>query len=443
MSTRATVENRKSNIDTFKITSNYGPTENFGGKCPDLTIYESVFDSTVRAKAVFVDAGYNPSEMTSHDEIFNLTGGERTEIVITDNYENKLEFTGDYHLRIRKHQREQYSSPSNTYITYYADFYSYESMDNHSLDTRACRKYEGFPHEHIKTLLEKDLKTPKNVEVDNTIIPYNFLGGSEKVFHHCAMLCNKGCPKDPGVLAGYLFYEVAKGTGSTGGYRFKSIDLLFEETPKKKFIYNNTEKIPEGYDGKIVNFYENVSVNIDSEILSGATFQRQFRQWNPYLKINTEPVFDSKSQNLETNNAGKEFHVIAADKKFQEKVTRISSRISDPGSIPHGKTWLEQAKFSKDLDGLGNYQIDKLVSQSTNRLNQLLGIQITALIPMDLSLHAGDLIVIDFPQIDDKKNDLNKNRSGIYIILDLAHRITPRGVYTSLHLSRDSTIYKK
>jgi len=86
MSTRSTVENTKSNIDTFKITSNYGPTENFGGKCPDLTIYESVFDSTVRAKAVFVDAGYNPSEMTSHDKVFNLTGGEKTEIVITDNY---------------------------------------------------------------------------------------------------------------------------------------------------------------------------------------------------------------------------------------------------------------------------------------------------------------------------------------------------------------------
>lgn len=443
MSTRATVEHRKSNIDTFKITSNYGPTENFGGKCPDLTIYESVFDSTVRAKAVFVDAGYNPSEMTSHDKVFNLTGGEKTEIVITDNYENRLEFTGDYHLRVRKHQREQYSSPSNTYITYYADFYSYESMDNHSLDTRACRKYEGLPHEHINTLLKDDLKTKKNVEVDNTIIPYNFLGGSEKVFHHCYMLCNKGCPKDPGVLAGYLFYEVSKGTGSSGGYRYKSIDLLFEQKPKKKYIFNNTEKTPPGYDGKIINFYENVSVNVDSEILSGATFKRELRRWEPYLKKFTEDEFDFKSQNQVSNNAGKEFHKIAADVNFQQKVTRVSSKFWDSSALPHGKVWEEQAKHSKKTDGLGNYKIDELVRQATNRFNQLLGIQITALIPMDLSLHAGDLIEIDFPQIDKNKNDSNKNRSGIYMILDLSHRITPSTVYTSLHLSKDSTVFKK
>lgn len=441
MSTRLAIESTKSNIDTFKITSNYGPTENFGGKCPELIIYESVFDSSVRAKASFIDAGYNESEMTSHDKIFNLTGGEKTEIVIVDNYENKLQFTGNNHLRVRKHQREQYSTPSNTYISYYADFYSYESMSNHVKDNRACRKYEGFPHEHVQTLLKEDLKTKKKVEVDNTIIPYNFLGYSEKVFHHCANLCNKACPKNPGVLAGFLFYEVAKGTGSSGGYRFKSIDLLFEQAPKKKYIFNNSVNIPEGYDAKIINFYENVSVNVDSEILSGATFQRELRRWEPYLKQFTEDTFDFKSQ--KGSNAGKQFHKIAADVNFQQNVTRISSKFWDSSTLPHGKVWAEQAKHSKKFDGMGNYMIDQLVRQATNRLNQLLGIQITVLIPMDLSLHVGDLVEIDFPQIDYDKDSTNKNRSGIYMILDLSHRITPKTVYTSLHLSRDSTIYKK
>lgn len=447
MSTRALTESTKSNIDVFKITSNYGGgiTENFGPKCSDLRIYESVFDSTVRVKAIFTDAGYNESGMTSHDELFNLTGGEKTEIVVTDNYEQKLEFTDDYHLRVRKHQREQYSTPSNTYVTYHADFYSCESLDNHDEEKRAYRKYEGFPHEEIMTLLKDDLKTPKEVEVDNTVISYNFSGGSSKVFHCCTNLCNKGCPKDPGVLAGYLFYEVAKGTGSTGGYRYKSIDLLFEQKPKKKYIFNNTGAIgaPEGYDGNIINFYENVSVNVDSEVLSGATFQRSLRRWDPYLKKFVEDVFDHEQQNKVSNNAGEEFHKIAADKNFQKKTTRISSKISDGSAIPHGRTWAEQAKHSKKLDGLGNYQIDQLVRQATDRSNQLLGIQITALIPMDLSLHVGDLVEIDFPQVDQKKDEKNKNRSGIYMILDLAHRITPKTNYTSLHLSKDSTVYKK
>mgnify|MGYP000710599550 FL=1 len=81
--------------------------------------------------------------------------------------------------------------------------------------------------------------------------------------------------------------------------------------------------------------------------------------------------------------------------------------------------------------------------QSSDRFNQLFGIQITILIPMDLSLHVGDLIFVDFPQIDPEKKEINKNRSGNYMIMDLGHRITPSTTYTSLHLSRDSTIYRK
>ena len=79
MSTRALIESTKSNIDVFKITSNYGPTENFGPRCPELVLYESLFDSTVRASAKFVDAGYNPSEMTAEDDEYKLTRKEKKE----------------------------------------------------------------------------------------------------------------------------------------------------------------------------------------------------------------------------------------------------------------------------------------------------------------------------------------------------------------------------
>lgn len=440
---RANIEPGESNIEVFTITSNYGPTENFAPRCIELTLYESAFDSTVRARAKFVDAGYNPSDMTAHDTKFNLTGGEKTELVVRDSYDNKLEYTGDYHLRIRKHQREQYSSPSNTYINYYTEFYSKESMENHLVERRATKKYEGLPHDHITTLLKEDLKTPKSVETDTTIIPYNFLGYSEKVFHHCANLCNKGCAKDPGILAGFLFYEVAKGTASTGGYRYKSIDLLFERAVRRRFIFNNTTKLPWGYDAKILNFYENISANVDSEILSGSLFKRELRQWQPYLKIFDETEFDFKSQNQVSNNAGKEFYKIAADLNLQDKSTRFSTRHWDNSPLPHGKTWPEQQPHSKELLGLGNYDIEKLVRQSVDRFNQLLGIQITILIPMDLRLHVGDLVFCDFPEINKDKTEVNKNRSGIYMILDIGHRITPKATYTSLHLSRDSTIYRK
>lgn len=432
------IESGYSNINKFEITSNYGPTEKFDSRCVELILYESIFDTTVRASANFVDAGYNQSEMTSQDKEFSSTAGEKTEIIVTDSYKNKLEYVGEYHLRARRNQREHFASPSNTYTVFSMDFFSKESMENHLVEKRATKKFEGLPHDHVKDLLTNFLGTKKNIDVDNTVIPYNFIGYSEKVFHHVINLCNKSCPKNPGVLAGFLFYEVAKGTNSPGGYKFKSIDLLLEQKPKKKYIYNNTVKKPEGYDGKIINLYENVSTNAESEILSGATFKRQLRRFDPSLKSFVEDDFDGKSQ--KGSNAAKNYYKIASDLNLQDKSTKISSKIWDVGSLPHGKIWDEQRIYSKDLKGLGNYNIDDLVRQAADRINQLLGTQITILIPMDLSLHVGDIIECDFPQIDPKKDKKMNNRSGNYIILDLAHRITPNTTYTSLHLSRDATI---
>lgn len=444
MSVKSGVESGNSNIERFTILSNYAPfgskPENFGPRCPELILYESLFDTTVRAKASFVDAGYNPSDMTAQDFEFSMVAGEKTEIVVKDSQGNKLEYTGNYHLRTRKNQREHFSSPSNTYTNFYMDFYSKESMENHLLEKRATKKYEGLPHDHVKDLLINFLGTKKNIEVDTTIIPYNFIGYSEKVFHHITNLCNKACAEKPGILAGFLFYEVAKGTGCTGGYRFKSIDLLLEQKPKQKFIYNNTEKVPPGYDSKILNFYENVSANAESEILSGATFKRQLRRFDPYLKEFVEDEFDGKDQ--KGSNTAKNYYKIAADLNLQDKVTRVSSAIWDGSSLPHGKTWPEQQPYSKELKGMGNYLIDDLVRQAADRVNQLLATQITILIPMDLTLHVGDIIECDFPQIDPKKDKKMKNRSGRYIILDLSHRITPKTTLTSLHLSRDATINK-
>jgi hypothetical protein len=438
------IEAGNSNIEKFTIQSNYAPfgtkPENFASRCPELILYESLFDTTVRAKANFVDAGYNPSDMTAQDFEFSMVAGEKTEIIVKDSQDNKLEYIGDYHLRTRKNQREHFSSPSNTYTNFYMDFWSKESMENHLVEKRATKKFEGLPHDHVKELITDILGTKKNIEVDNTILPYNFIGYSEKVFHHVINLCNKSCNKDPGVLAGFLFYEVAKGTNCSGGYRFKSIDILLEQPPKKKYIYNNTVGVPEGYDSKIVNFYENVSANAESEILSGATFKRQLRRFDPSLKTFVEDDFDGKSQ--KGSNAAKNYYKIASDLNLQDKSTRISSKVWDVGSLPHGKKWDEQKTYSKDLKGLGNYLIDDLVRQSVDRVNQLLGTQITILIPMDLSLHVGDIIECDFPQIDPKKDKKMKNRSGNYIVLDLAHRITPKTSYTSLHLSRDATINK-
>lgn len=439
------IESGFCNVQRFNIFSNYSEADiDFRARFHTLCIYESMFDTTVRASCQLIDSGYGELNTASTEGEYNVTAGEKTEIILEDSYENKLDFTDEYHLRVREHTKEQFLGPSNRTSSFYADFYSKESIDNHLLRTRPTKKFDGLPHDHVEYLLRNNLETPKNIETDISIIPYNFLGYNEKVFYHCIKLCNKAAPPlDIGNLAGFVFYEVARGTESSGGYRFKSIDILFQQTPKKKYIYNNTEKTPNGYDGKIINYYENRSVNAERDLVTGCTSKRLLQTFNPREKKWTETEFNP-TESQEKYNAGKEFYKIAADLDIQNELTRYSTRLSDGGALASGFTMEEQLKYANDPKGLGNYQIEDLVMQAESRLNQLLGTQVQILIPMDLSLHVGDLIECDFPEISNKQvQEISKNKSGVYIILDASHKINLNSAYTSLNISRDSTTYKR
>jgi len=64
----------------------------------------------------------------------------------------------------------------------------------------------------------------------------------------------------------------------------------------------------------------------------------------------------------------------------------------------------------------------------------------TITITADFSIHAGDLVFIDYPELSDKNNpDWNPEFGGYFVVADLCHYInTSRGGYTKLTLVRDS-----
>jgi hypothetical protein len=72
------------------------------------------------------------------------------------------------------------------------------------------------------------------------------------------------------------------------------------------------------------------------------------------------------------------------------------------------------------------------------RYNQLYSIKTTITIPGDFSLHAGDAIFIDAPELATETKDVSKENGGLYIIADLCHYISPKETYTKLNLVRDS-----
>ena len=73
------------------------------------------------------------------------------------------------------------------------------------------------------------------------------------------------------------------------------------------------------------------------------------------------------------------------------------------------------------------------------RYNNLFSIKLSVAIAGDMSLRAGDIIHCDFPEISDKKNTLvSQKKSGVYMVVDVCHRLSKNSCYTRMNLVRES-----
>ena len=75
------------------------------------------------------------------------------------------------------------------------------------------------------------------------------------------------------------------------------------------------------------------------------------------------------------------------------------------------------------------------------RMNQLFALETSITIPGDFSLHAGDAIYVDAPELklDNSDNmDVNHQTGGNYIIADVCHYLSSKDTLTRLNLVRDS-----
>jgi hypothetical protein len=282
------------------------------------------------------------------------------------------------------------------------------------------------------------LKTPKNLIIDPGLNGYNFIGHTEKPFYLCTLLGKKCVPQLPdafGKLAGYLFYE------TYDGYNFRSIDVLFKQKPKRKLIFNQLiGEIPEGYDGKILDYSFIGTINLDKLVNSGAMSTIRKQEFNRMKNVYNEVSIGSSISYMGDNNGGLERPKIAEDLKIQEKPTRtVSAKMSDDGILPTGTTLAQQIPLSQQP----NFNMDEIIRQSIMRYNQLYSNKLSIAIAGDFRLRAGDLIYCDFPEVSGKTSRVVSQKvGGIYMIADVCHRITKNNCYTRLNLVRDS-IYRK
>ena len=124
---------------------------------------------------------------------------------------------------------------------------------------------------------------------------------------------------------------------------------------------------------------------------------------------------------------------------YGEYFQKPSSYFAMPESI--GNAYVNPSEINNLLEKSKdqNFNVMQTIPQATQNYRQRLNFMYEAIIPGDFSLHAGDIIQCDVPELSDKTTPVRSPKdSGIYMILELCHYISPTQTYTGLVLVKDS-----
>jgi len=404
------------------------------GGVSQLLYYESILYDSVKSKVTFADSGNAINNKTALDGL-PICGSEKVSLKFADNNNVELKLT----LYVNK-INPLYDDSTKSLVQ--LELESKEFVLNDKI--RLNQRFDGLPSDTINDIFTNPvfLGSDKTFDIEPTQNTVSCIPGQWKPMYTINWLCKWSVSAEHqklGDSAGYLFFETSE------GYKFKSIDGLFAQTPKKKIIFNNTpdsrgENIPAGYDIKALEYEKDNRVNIQKKFEMGAYSTRTivFDPFNCYYEIinpiaeNTKDSLKTGGKDLPSRRINKEFIREGYNKEF----SRTQYMLIDTGTLPTGDT-KQQIQKSKEP----NFDPKRILNQSSMRYNQLFAFTCTILIPGDFSLHAGDLVKFDAPELQtDTKNDaINQQSGGLYIISDLCHYITPKETFTKLVLARDSS----
>jgi hypothetical protein len=429
-------------------SSSSGEPIDLSGVVSELSYYENVLSNTITASVAIVESGTEKLQGKTVLDGLPIRGGERIDLIFQDSQEqeNLLSFLGKDKALYVNRVKNLDSSPQKSVYT--LDLCTREFISNEQ--SRVLKRYDGKISDHIQKILTENynagIKISKKIDIDETVGNYNFVGNTRKPFYVCTWLATKAIPKldknkATGAAGGYFFYETFE------GFKFKSIDVLLQQDPKKYYLYSNhsstvettVENSPQG--SKDAKYEKILSVDIErnmdlqQNMLMG-TYNNRSIFFNFYsFDYEVQPYQITEQQNR-IQTAGKNF--VFVPEEFRNSPTRIMSHILDLGALPSGKNAEEQLKTWNSNPTTPNFDAKNIMVQSIMRYNQLFSIKLNVMIAGDFSLRAGDIIYCDFPEINNTKLETNKETGGKYLIASLCHKVTPKNTYTSLTLVRDS-----
>ena len=392
-----------------------------------FAFYENIMSNHLTALVKVTDSGNSiekDGKRVSMMEGLPIRGGEEIRFDIEDSNKNKLK--GELYLNKMMDGAQSTKSDSFT-----IQCVSKESFTNEM--TRVTKRYEGKISENVTKILQEIMEAdfkPENIE--ETSNSYNFIGNDRKPFYVCTWLATKGIPtENVGKTGGFFFYQ------TQDGMNFKSVDNLLDQDIKKKYVSNDSDGMPQGYDDKILNYDMNRSVDLGSNLSLGA-YNNRTLYFDPYQFKYTHKDFNITEQEGVKHAGGSEDDFDFINPVFTESTTRLMTAILDLGTLPTGadaKAQLE--RWASNTEESNDKVMDRMV-QSVMRYNQMYSVVTSITIPGDFSLRAGDIIQCDFPRVSGDTKDIDKKSSGKYLISSLCHYVTPSRCYTQLGLIRDS-----
>ena len=422
-------------VSKAEITSNEGgTTASLVNGFVSLMYYESILQDSVKVDFIFADTG-NSVGGKSVMEGLPIVGTEDFELKFEDNQEVKLEFGSDNNntLIVNKVTPRTVDT-AKSIVT--LNLVSEEFIRNEEGASRINVRMDGKLSDHITNILENFLITEKELDIEDTSNNYNFVGNNKKPYYTMNWLSKFGVPSqdgESGSTAGFFFWETSE------GFKFKSIDSLFAQESKKRFIYNGTDDgkgIPEGYDGKILDQTTDNRIDYQNKIRMGA-YGTKLVVFNPFDCF--YEVVPQTAEDTEEGTTGGGEALPVFNKKFdnpstEENFTRTTFMLVDTGTLPSG-----DGKEQVDKNEEPNFEAQTVLNQGIRRYNQMFQQQMSITIGGDFELHAGDAIYIDTPSVKAETDDeMNKETGGKYIIADLCHYVTSKETYTKLNVVRDS-----
>ena len=462
-------------IKNIQIFSNTNPKKSVF--LTDLIIdsfkyYESLFQDVIHASVTYIDGGTaidKKGESATAVAGLPITGSEKVNLLFEDPNGEKIEVT----LYVNN-VTELIADSTKSMVT--LSMNSIEMFNNDKI--RLNRRFDGKISDHIErilkggkgedgdSLINKEVQEPekeKEVHIEKTVGEYNKAFTNKKPFYMMNYFSTRAVPEGgQGNSAGFILWETSK------GFHFKSVDKLFGQKVKRKIIFNETPgNPPKGYDIKALTFIKENRNDIKSKLEQGA-YSTRLITFDPftcnfevsYLNAGNKKQSGPRQKGNEDalKKGGDKFPklnpAIKSAKGGQNDFSRTTFQVLDTGSIPQGKT-KSGVDQSQDRTG-GNEQVDKkedknakpgeTLNQAIMRLNQINTMKISMTLPGDFTLHAGDAVRVDSPQLSvasskrsgKSRPKVDDQTGGLYIIRDLCHYMTKDVTYTKINVIRDS-----